>query len=203
MFAAPCSHPGRGRCRVWPAAWLALGLALTPLGARAQQPPKATPDAAAATPTKAPADVSEDVIYTPERVSRWGLGIGFGTAAVTGAIAMTLTFAANNVGRDSKALRTETATEGGLSACYQPAPSLADRCADLQRELGEKDQLTNSAVALWIIAGASMLGTGIYATVAALSSDDSSPPGAQSPSAAELVPLVGPGVAGLGVHGKF
>jgi hypothetical protein len=124
------------------------------------------------------------------------LGAGFGTAGAAAAVALTLTIAANVVGGDARRLRTDTAAQGGSAACYQPSAALGDSCAELQHDLEVQDGLVNAAVPLWIVTGAALGGTSIFGLVA-LWSDH------RHESAARVVPLLGPGTAGVGVQGSF
>lgn len=148
----------------------------------------------------APANV-EDASRTAESQDGDGgaalvLEVGFGTAGAAAVVGLALTVAANVVHDDAATLRTDTAAAGGTSACYQPAESLAQSCADLQDELALQDRLVNAAIPFWIVSGVALVGTSIFGTVALLSAHEHS-------VQARVVPLVGPRFGGLGVRGAF
>ena len=181
---------------VGPAALAAALLLAEPGLCRAQPAARETPRPEGSSEPAAAAGAAGQDGEGSGDVSSLVLAAGFGTAAAAGAVALTLTIAANVYNSKATTLRTDTAAQGGVSACYQPSAALADSCDELQHDLKVQDGLVNAAVPLWVVTGAALVGTSIFGLVVILGNHEHQ-------ATARVVPVVGPGTAALGLSGTF
>jgi hypothetical protein len=186
----------RRRGSALPAALAAALLLGAPPMARAQPAASETSRPAGPGEPATAAGTAEPGAEGPGDGTSLVLAAGFGTAAAAGVVALTLTIAANVYGGKARSLRTDTATQGGPSVCYQPSAAFVDSCDELQHALEVQDGLVNAAVPLWVVTGAALVGTSIFGLVVILSSHEHQ-------ATARLVPLVGPGTAAVGLSGTF